>query len=133
MGHFEFGPERRPVNPDDPVGTKTVTDSWDNGLEVHGWAWYWRLVYRFISRLLETDEALREATLLVRFEDLCNSPDETLRAIVRHCGFEGAEDVIRISVPALRFPTYYDVSFGPEELRAIHGATTEVAAAFGYR
>jgi hypothetical protein len=133
MGHFEFGPERRPVNLDDPSGTQTVTDYWDSGLEVQGWASYWRLVYKFVSRLLETDGALREATLPVRFEDLCNSPAETLSAIARHCGLSGAENVIRASAPTFRFPTYYNVAFRPEDLRAIREMTAEVAAGFGYR
>jgi hypothetical protein len=133
MGHFEFGPDRRPVNTNDPVGTQTVTDYWDNGHEVQGWALYWRLVYTFVSRLLGTDDALREATLPVRFEDLCNSPGETLTAIARHCGFAGAEDAIGASVPTLRFPTYYDVMFNPDELRAIRDMTAEAAAGFGYR
>ena len=133
MGHFEFGPERRPVNLDDPGGTQTVTDYWDNGLEVQGWAWYWRLVYTFISRLLGNDDALREATLLVRFEDLCNSPSETLSVIARHCGFAEAEDVIRASAPMFHFPTYYNVTFSPEDLRVLRDMTAETAAGFGYR
>ncbi len=133
MGHFEFGPERRPVNPDDPDGTRTVAGYWERGQEIHGWAWYWRLVYAFVSRLLGTDPALREATLTVRFEALCDSPAETLSAIARHCGLGGAEDVIRASVPTIRFPTYYKAEFRPEELGTISDMTADVAAGFGYR
>lgn len=133
MGHFEFGTERRAVNPDDPDGTKTVTDYWRNGQEVMGWAWYWRMIYTFLSRLLETDNGLRDATLTVRFEELCESPAETLSAIARHCGFAGAEGVIRASAPMLRFPTYYKMAFDPEEIRTIRGMTAEAAAGFGYR
>lgn len=132
MGHFEFGPERRAINPGDPDGTVAVTGLWEGGREVEGWAWYWRMVYSFISRLLDADAALREATLLVRFESLCDFPAETLFDVARHCGLE-AGDAIRASASAIRFPTYYNNNFTPEDLRTIRAVTAGVAAGFGYR
>lgn len=132
LGHFEFGEVRRPINPGDPEGTRAVIDRWERGREVEGWSWYWRVVYAHLTRLLAGDDAVREATLVVRFESLCNSPAETLAAIARHCGLAGATEALRAAAPTLRFPTYYRIAFTPEELAVIRSTTAEVAAGFGY-
>jgi hypothetical protein len=133
MGHSEFGPDRKPINPGDFDGTRTVAGHWEAGREVAGWAAYWRMIYAFISRLLAEDAALREASLLVRFETLCAAPEETLQAVARHCGLEGAADAIHAAAPTIRYPAYYTNNFTPDDLRTIHGVTAGVAAGLGCR
>ena len=53
---------------------------WADGEEVRGWARYWNSLYRFLARQRASDPVLGEATLLVRYEDLCERPRETLAA-----------------------------------------------------
>src|SRR3546814_8226988 len=74
-GHFEFGLDRRPANTGDQEATAAIIDCWERGAEVEGWARYWARIHRFITDRLAASAELREASQIVRFEDLCREPD----------------------------------------------------------
>ena len=83
-GHFEFGLDRRAINLGDGNRVKEIQDAWSGGQEIRGWSLYWDMVYRSLADLLDSNEILRTASIVVRFEDLCDRPAEELTRILKH-------------------------------------------------
>lgn len=134
VGHFEFGAGRRPINPD---GRADVVESiealWRRGEDARAWARYWAALHRWALSRLAADEALRRTALVVRYEDLCDRPAETVRRVLDHCDLPDAGgELARRWAPSLSRPAYYEPSFTPAEERAIDEETGEVAAELGY-
>jgi hypothetical protein len=132
VGHFEFGCDRRPIH----VGRRDLVDEvlalWQRGEEVRGWARYWASIYGWLHDRLQADSALRAATLVVRYEDLCRRGPETVDRMLRHV--ELAPDAGTAAVAArLHEPTYYRPEFSDEEQAIIYDETARVAQKFGYR
>src|SRR3546814_5900558 len=79
IGHFEFGIDRRPINVGDgAIGE--VLQAFESGDEVRGQALYWASLHTYLADRLAANAALRAAVKVVRFEDLCRAPRETLSA-----------------------------------------------------
>jgi hypothetical protein len=131
-GHFEFGLDRRPLNLGDPARVGEVQAAWAGGDEVRGWALYWAMVYRYLADLLDSHEAVRNATVVVRFEDLCERPAEVLGRVLGHCGLAEAGPVLDAFVPAIRRPNYYQSPLTPEGLEIIRAETADAARRWGY-
>jgi hypothetical protein len=131
-GHFEFGLDRRPMHLGDGERTRRIQSAWARREEVRGTAAYWDVVHRCLAGLLASDERVRNAALVVRFETLCASPAETLRAVLAHCELPDAEPVVRRHAPAIRLPSYYESNFSAEEIAVIRDETAETARLFGY-
>src|SRR5262249_39641100 len=106
--------------------------AWAAGDEVRGLARYWDMVYGYLARLLAADAGVRAAALVVRFETLCADPAATLRAVLDHCRLSDADAVIRRFAPGIRYPTYYQSSFSPEEQAVIAEETAGTARLWGY-
>lgn len=132
VGHFEFGLDRRPVNVDDPEGASRISDLWENGAEIEGWARCWSQIYGYVADRLEASPKLREATLLVRFEDLCREPQAILRSVLEHCRLPSSDDFIDQQASGIRFPSYYRPGFDPDELALIERCTAAIATRLGY-
>jgi hypothetical protein len=132
VGHFEFGLDRRPINTGDAARTAGILELWRDGDEVRGWARYWSQVYGYVADRLQANERLREAALVVRYEDLCGSPTQVVRRVLEHCRLANAESVIEDFSGRLSAPDYYRVSFSDEELAVIREETAATAARFGY-
>jgi hypothetical protein len=132
VGHFEFGLDRRPINAGDQRATEDVIKLWTNNEEVRGWSRYWNSIYRYLADRLDLSPALRDAALVIRFEDLCQEPDQVLRRLLEHCHLEDAENLIQGFSQRIRFPAYYQHSFTAEELAIIKDETSETALRFGY-
>ena len=131
VGHFEFGLDRRPVHVGDPR-IATVQAAWAGGQEVEGWAHYWAMLHDYLADRLASSPALAGATLIVRFEDLCQSPVEIVRALLTHCRLGAADDWIREIAGGFHFPTYYKPEFSDAEMRLIREVTGASAARLGY-
>jgi len=132
VGHFEFGPGRTAINTGDEDAAREIEALWAAGEDVRGWALYWRSIYDFVLTRLDADPALRAATLLVRFEDLCASPTETLRTLSSHCGLEDPNGALAKFAGQIRAPAYYQPSFSDEDRRIIRSVTADTAARLGY-
>lgn len=81
---------------------------------------------------LQANEHLRDATLVVRYEDLCSSPDAMVRRILAHCHVTAAEPVIDAFSGRLSAPDYYTWQFTDDEREAIREETQATAVRFGY-
>ncbi|HET6883443.1 MAG TPA: sulfotransferase [Pirellulales bacterium] len=131
-GHFEFGLDRRPMNLGDSVEVERIVADWEAGGEVRGLARYWTMVYSYLDQLLAADADVRRATLVVRFETLCDSPAETLSAVLRHCDLTDSAKLVESYAPTIRRPAYYTTDFSPDELRVIDELTTAAARRWGF-
>jgi hypothetical protein len=133
VGHFEFGPDRRPINAGDFQAIRAVLQCWAEGRETEGWARYWAAVHRFVIRQLANDAALRRATLLVRYEDLAHDPVETLKSILGHCRLKRVPELLEAGARRLSLPAYYTPQFSAAEEVMIERETAAVARRLGYQ
>jgi hypothetical protein len=132
VGHFEFGLDRRPINTGDPARLARITDAWRRGDEVEGWSLYWAQVYGHLADRLDANPALKAAALIVRFEDMCRAPHETLREALAHCRLEATPPWLEEEAAVIRFPSYYRPRFATDDLATIERHTADVARRFGY-
>jgi hypothetical protein len=131
-GHFEFGLDRRPMHLGDEERVRRIVAAWAAGEEVRGLAMYWDMVYRYLARLLSSDDHLREAAKVVRFESLCAAPEENLYAVLAHCALPDAERVAASHAAGIRLPTYYESNFSQADLAVIREETAGTASLWGY-
>ncbi len=131
-GHFEFGLDRRVIQLGDGDAAAGVEQLWTDGEEARGWARYWSQVYGFLAERLAASPALRRAVLVVRFEDLCASAQETVRQVADHCLLPSNKSMRQALAMRLHAPTYYRPSFSAAEEKAIEEETFDVAGQFGY-
>lgn len=131
-GHFEFGLDRRPMNFGDSSRVKRIVADWAAGDDVRGFAHYWDMVYAYLAGLLRDNEQVAGAALVVRFEDLCEAPEQTLRAIVRHAALPDAEKVVAHYASRIRRPNYYDRSLTEADLEIVNEVTAATARLWGY-
>ena len=132
VGHFEFGAERRPIRIGDGTTTAEIVALWQAGEEVRGWGRYWAQIHHYIADLIERERGLRAAIRIVRYEDLCASPLETLHDVLDHCALPEYEPFLSDAAGRLHQPTYYRPRFGDEDLAIIAEETAEAAGRFGY-
>lgn len=133
LGHYEFGLDRRVINVGDGEQAERIRSAWDEGRDVEGYSRLWSEVYGFVHRQLAEDPALREQTLLLRYEDLCRDPAGTLTGMLGHVGLEAAApETVRHYSDKISPPTYYDPGFGPRELHTLDALTRDTAKLFGY-
>ena len=131
-GHFEFGLDRRVIHAGDAAAVRRIEDLWRQGEEVRGWAAYWAMLYGFVLDQVERDPRLAEATLLVRYEDLCDRPEATLERAFGHAGLPLAPEARAPMAARLSQPTYYGLGFTAEEAAAIATETEAVRVRLGY-
>jgi hypothetical protein len=131
-GHFEFGPDRRPINLGNPEAAREVSELWACGEEVRGWARYWRQIYDHVAERLAEDEALAAATLVLRYEALCSAPAEELARLFAHVGLDDAAALIAEQAAVLRPPDYYSSPLDDKDRAIIREETEATAARYGY-
>lgn len=131
VGHFEFGLDRRPIscNGNDQA-IEAVQELWRDGEEVEGQARYWAYLHSRIADQLETDAALREATLVVRYEQLCEHPRDTLKGLFDHAKLSLGEARLDELAGRVQHPTYYQPDFTEAERQMIDDITGPVVARF---
>jgi hypothetical protein len=132
VGHFEFGLDRSPVNMGDDDAIEDILQCWQAADEVGGWARYWSHVYGSLRDQLDADERLRDAVLLVRYEDLCERPTDELARIFRHCGVTIDARLLADSASRLRRPDYYQSGLGAAELARILDVAAPTMRRYGY-
>jgi len=130
-GHFEFGLNRRVINTGDDAAAAIVEDLWKSEKEVEGWARYWALIYGHVADTLQRVPEIDAAAKIVRYEDLCAEPLDTMRAMLDHCGL-ARSDLPERTARRVSPPGYYRPSFTPSEEALIRDVTGAVARRFGY-
>jgi hypothetical protein len=131
IGHFEFGLDRRPINCGNDDDIKAVVAAWGEGREIEGWALYWRHIYDHLAELLADDEAIRQAALIIRFEDLHGAPETSLAAILEHCGLSADPALSDALSRRLRHPALHLPTLDPAARTCIRDICGATAARFG--
>lgn len=132
-GHFEFGLDVRPINTGDAQVMREILDFWgDPHQSIRGWARYWSVLYRWLHQRLEHNTALRESTMIIRYEDLCAAPAKKMQAMFEHLELPGAEPIIDYFASQISPPDYYQNDFTDEERAIILQETLETARLWDY-
>lgn len=132
IGHFEFGLDRRAINTGDTGSAKSIDDLWSSGQEVRGWARLWSNVYGSLHKQLTQHPSLQQATLVVRYEDLCRDPGAMLERVFAHADMALTQEQRASLAREISEPAYYSPHFTDDEERALREETAETAAKFGY-
>ncbi|MGI9502380.1 MAG: sulfotransferase, partial [Geminicoccaceae bacterium] len=130
VGHFEFGPDRRPIHVGDDQAIETIQDLWAGGREVEGQARYWAHLHGKIADQLETEDKLRDAVLIVGYEDLCAAPKAMVERLFAHCRLEISAGMVEKIAGRVQFPGYYQPNFSEAERAMIDEITGPVAERF---
>lgn len=131
VGHYEFGLDRRPVNIGEGSQAASILQAWVEGREVEGLARLWDDVHRFIAQRLDASPALREACIVVRHEDLCAAPRETLGKLFSHCRLDPGNTLLESAAARLR-PSSSATPLADEDMQTVARLTGETAGHFGY-
>lgn len=128
IGHYEFGLDRRPINAGDDACIRQVQAYFEEGEDVQAWALYWNHIYGYAMRRLESNARLREATLVVHFEDLCAEPRKVLQNLLDHCRLDSGNDFLERAASRIHFPSYYTPPFTARERELIEHYTRDSRA-----
>jgi hypothetical protein len=131
-GHFEFGLDRRPMHLGDSARVREIEQAWADGHEVRGLAMYWDMVYEFVAFLLAADAKVRQAVMVVRFEDMCADPLRTLTAVLNHCKLPATDALINGQAANVHHSKPYHAFFSSAELATLHAETAKTASLWGY-
>jgi hypothetical protein len=131
-GHFEFGLDRRPMNLGDAEAVRQVQGLWAAGEEARGWGRYWATVHDHLASLLEADAAVREAALVVRYESVCDEPEDQFCRLLRHCDLPCPDGAAEAFAAGVSRPDYYESPLGAAEVEAVRQETASAARRWGY-
>lgn len=127
-GHYEFGPQRRPIQLD-AARLGEIEAAWRAGDEWRGYARQWAEVYGHVARL-RRDPALAERIRIVRYEDACAAPLQTIGELLGFCGLDDGEGRVANAARALAAPRACPER--EEVVRTVWAEAGELAAGYGY-
>ncbi len=85
IGHREFGTAKVCINFDNPKIIQRIRQLWNHKeTYIEGWAVYWSETYSYILKQLKTKTNLAKASLVVRYEDLCENSEIMIDRIIDH-------------------------------------------------
>ncbi len=129
VGHFEFGPQRRPLMIN-AQGTANTLAHWENGDDLLGYAQQWSDVYAAIHALTSASSGIADRIRVVRYEQLCADPDAEFDEILRLCDLDRRASPAELSVgiQQSRTPTGLETDVD----RAIWAIVADTADRYGY-
>jgi Sulfotransferase family len=131
-GHYEFGPQRVPIRLSHEAGDR-IRDAWQRGHDAAGYAIQWAEIYRFVDRLRCDTIGLAERILVVRYEDFCARPYETVQQILRHAKLGAGATIHPQAFEHIAAPETPDQSDLADDFRqTVWRETGAVAQRFGY-
>lgn len=132
VGHFEFGPQRSPINLDREDQIR-VLDAWSQGEDHLGYAITWKIVYRHVKQILAENVRLAERIKIVRYEGLCANPISELTDIFEFCGLADQAVDLLLSQPDISAPRHEQSVEGRSDRDLVWQETAEVAQFFDYQ
>ena len=128
-GHYEFGPQRVPINLD-VDSPRRILDAWRGGDDYRGYAILWRSVYEHVLALSESGP-LSGRIRFMRYEDFCTDPATVLRSLFEFCELnDGIEERLHALPPISRPSGVAEFAAGISEV--IWSETREAASRLGY-
>jgi Sulfotransferase family len=130
VGHYEFGPQRVPINIDRESPPR-ILSAWADGHDEIGYAVMWQSVYAHVQRLCSSG-TLQSQIKVVRYEDLCSNPRGTLEDVFHFCDLtEGAEEFLA-ALPDVSAPSEALKCLNGVQSNAVWHETAHIAETFGY-
>jgi hypothetical protein len=129
-GHFEFGPQRVPVNINES-DARRMADAWRAGEDAVGYAVMWHSVYAHVHQLERQDD-LGPRIEFVRYEDLCGDAGGTLRRVARLCDLEEGVETLLARLPDISPPAPGTFRLSANERARVWEITAATAARLGY-
>ncbi|MHA2390867.1 MAG: sulfotransferase [Promethearchaeota archaeon] len=133
-GHHEFGHHRVCINVGNTELIRKIRKLWKNRKTyVKGWAYYWDSIYDFFANQIDENKRLKDATLIVRYNELCETPEIIINKILDHTELtpEKFNRVKSYYVKHLHEPTYYTPNFSEQEREYIIEITKSTATRLG--
>jgi hypothetical protein len=134
IGHREFGYHKICINTGNTEMVHNIHELWKNKKTyVKGWAHYWSSIYGFLAERLKNNKKLRKSTLIVKYNDLCENPADTIGRILQHTELseENYQKIRDYYIRNLCAPSYYESEFTKQELQDIDEVTADIAKKFG--
>jgi hypothetical protein len=128
-GHYEFGPQRRPINLD-RARIGEIDAAWRMGDDYRGYARQWAQVYGHVDRL-RRDPWLSTRIMVVRYEDACAAPQVLRRDLLKALSLSDPLGRVNAAAATLSAPQQENVPAAAE--KTVWEEAGAVAAAFGYR
>jgi hypothetical protein len=135
IGHREFGSAKICINFGNSKTVEMIRNLWSSPRTyAQGWAVYWNEVYSYLLEKLDSNPNLADASIVVRYEDLCEFPEKTIDAIVQHVeiDLESFRPIKEYYSSRLTKPTYYRTEYTEQEQQDILRETEKTASRFGY-
>jgi len=135
IGHYEFGHNQVCINVGNTELIHRIRKLWENKKTyVKGWAHYWTSIYDFIAKCIDNNKSLKNATLIIKYGDLCENPANVIDQILDHAELPSAkfEKVKKYYVRHLHKPSYYSPNFTKQNIAEIREITKNTAAKFGF-
>lgn len=133
-GHHEFGHHRVCINVGNTELIRNIRKLWkDKKTYVKSWAYYWDSIYGFFAKQIEENRELKDATLIVWYDALCESPAKIIDEILAHTELsaEKFDKVKSYYAKHLHKPTYYTPNFTDHERLNIAEITNSTATRLG--
>ena len=116
----------------DDESVRSILQLWSEGQEVRGWARLWAQAYGRFMEIVSNNPRLNRTAVVIRYEDLCGQPEESLSRLLDHANLRPHGQFIQDWGQRLSLPTYYEPSFTDDEESAIVEETNVIAAQYGY-
>lgn len=129
-GHYEFGPQRIPVNTDVICAGEIVKD-WAGGHDYGGYARQWQAIYEYAADKVARTPELRDCAVFVRYEDLTAHPAAVIDALLKFTGLEGKSGELLALNPVSAQRTASGLSAAQQA--ECWQRAGETASRFGYR
>jgi hypothetical protein len=128
-GHYEFGPQRRPVN-FEQCRVGEIEAAWREGDDYRGYARQWAQAYAHVDRLRGDPSGIGHRILVLRFEDFCARPGATACQVLDFCGLTDVAGRVAAAAAAVSAPAERHAAAGAAD--TVWREVAEVAARFGY-
>ena len=135
LGHHEFGNWQTCINVGKIEIIQDIRKLWGKKATfVKGWAYYWNSLYNYIADNLDRNKKLKKATLIVRFDELCETPAKIIDDILDHTELPIRQfgKIKKYYIKHLHQPSYYTPSFSDQERVDINEVTKLTANRFGF-
>jgi hypothetical protein len=132
-GHYEFGPQRVPINVS-AAGIGRIEAAWRDGDDYRGYARQWATLYRYVDELRSSRSDLAERITIVRYEELCNDPQRSLDELLDATLLEDFSGRARAAAATVAAPSADALNrVTAVQRQAIREEVAAVAPRFGYR
>jgi hypothetical protein len=131
-GHYEFGPDRRPINVGNHEVTKAIMQAWAAGDEVRGLALLWNDVYGFVHKQLAEQTGLKNAAIIIRQEDYLSDTSQTIRKLWEHCQLEPEGKLLDLFGEKTKQKKEFPSALAAKDIETIAEITGKTSALYGY-